>query len=383
MVKNVKALFLLGIALCGCSQDDNPSPEDSIHFDVEGKFSFIENTAIDTCTFANFVDNEYRLRIPFCETTNKGTIIVGTDVRENTASDQTLISIGIVRSTDGGKTFTSPQIVIPHTYESEWDRAMDGTILVNRNNGRIFIFAHRIKTTDVWERIHKKGSYGFDCVFVYSDDDGITWSEPQSFRKVLSIDETSIVSVFGGVGHGITMSNGTLVLPIQCKMAMEDDSETFNIQSGIAYSRDGGNSWKCESLVPCYSSENMVVEYEEGKLLLNAKSYISKRRVFLSADLGKTWEAHETDKILIEPKACQGTLHKIGKWGFFLNPRNESTRSNLTLQITDNFVNWHPVLELYPEHCYGYSCICNNGTNLYAVSETLGGAILFYNISEE
>ena len=371
-----------------CSQENGSDiliPANAVEFDVHGNFSFQVNTAIDTNTFGTLIDNNYHLRIPFCETTNKGTIIVGADVRENTYSDQTAISLGIVRSTDEGKNFITPQIVIPHTNESEWDRAMDGTILVDRNSGRIFIFAHRIKTTDVWETIHKKGNYGFDFVYVYSDDDGLTWSEPQSFRKslTLDIDGTSIVSLFGGVGHGITMTDGTLVLPIQCKMAMEDDSAAYNIQSGIAYSRDGGNTWKCESLVSCYSSENMVVEYEKGKLLLNAKSYISKRRVFISADLGKSWEVHESDKTLIEPIACQGTLHKIGKWGFFLNPRNESTRSNLTLQITDDFVSWHPILELYPEHCFGYSCICNEDQKLYAVSETMGGAILFYKIYQE
>lgn len=365
-----------------CSNDDNSSEEVPVTFDVNGTFKFSSLSAIDTTTFQSLA-GEYKLRIPFCETTNRGTIIVGADIRENTTSDQTRISIGIVRSTDGGTTFSDPQIIIPHTEESEWDRSMDGTILVDRVSGRIYVFAHRVTSTDVWERVHKMGNYPFDCVYVYSDDDGLSWSKPQSWRSSLDIDDSSVVSVFGGVGHGITMTDGTLVLPIQCKMAYEEDSTTFNIQSGIAYSVDRGKSWKCETLVPCYSSECMVVEYEPGRLMLNAKSYIRRRRVFTTSDLGRSWNPHETDQTLIEPNACQGTLHQISKWGFFLNPMNEKTRQNITLQITDDYLSWHPVLELYNERCFGYTCLCNSGDNVYACIETMGGAIFFYKITQQ
>ena len=378
-VKTYRLLCLIISFSCFvcCSESDNLNGDDPISFDINSSFKFTQTIAIDTTTFHGLVD-DYKLRIPFCEVTNSGTIIVGADVREGTASDQTKISIGIVRSTDGGRTFGKPLLVIPHTDKSKWDRSMDGTILVDRITGRIYIFAHRITSTDIWENIHRRGDYPFDCVSVYSDDDGLTWSEPKSFRETLALNDKYVVSVFGGVGHGITMNDGTLILPIQCKMAYEEDSTSYNIQSGIAYSKDRGRTWKIETLVPCYSSECMAVEYELGKLMVNCKSYIGKRRVFTSDDLGKTWLSHITDEQLVEPIACQGSLHKISKWGFFLNPQNEQSRSNLTLQISDDFVNWNTAVEIYTDQCFGYTCLCNDGQDLYAVSETQGRDVLFY-----
>jgi len=335
---------------------------------------------IDTTTFKNQIGN-YRLRIPFCEVSNAGSIIVGADIRENTSSDQTRISIGIVRSTDEGASFKNSQIILPHTNCSKWDRVMDGTILVDRETGRIYVFAHRIKSANIWERVHKKGDYNFDCSYVFSDDDGITWSDPQSFRKELSIDTTHVISIFGGVGHGITMSDGTLVLPIQCKMEVNDTLETYPLQSGIAYSKDHGRSWICESLVPCYSSECMVVEYEKGKLMVNSKSYIGKRRVYVSDNLGRSWIQHQSDKMLIEPKACQGSFHMLKDKGFFLNPCHDKERKNLMLQVSSDYINWKPIMQLISNKSFGYSCLCNSDAYLFAVTETLGNSILLYKIS--
>ena len=388
MNDNMRRLFivLLWISVVGCfvqcaSTYNNAIDEYEIIFNPEGKWSFSSTVAIDTNTFAI---SSYRLRIPFCETTKNGTIIVGADIREGTASDQTKISIGIVRSTDGGRSFSDAKIIIPHTEESDWDRAMDGTILVDSHTGRIFVFAHRVLTKVVWEQIHTMGDYGFSCQYVYSDDDGITWSEPKELRNVLTCNIPYIVSIFGGVGHGITMKDGTLVLPIQCKMAMDYNADVFNIQSGIIYSKDNGKTWTLSTtLVPCYSSENMVVEYKPGELMTNCKSYIGHRRVYVTPDMGDTWTAHETDSTLIEPYACQGTLHKIGNWGFFLNPNNSESRSNLTLQITDDFVRWKPVVELYPEKCFGYSCVCNNGKVIYAALEMNGEFITLHKVEND
>jgi len=376
------SLLSVFIMLLGCTNDDNSGYIKKIEFDVNGFYSYSSNVAIDTTTFINQLQG-YKLRIPFCETTNSGSIIVGADLREGTTSDQAAISIGIVRSTDGGLTFGNQQIIMSHTNESEWDRVMDGTILVDRQTGRVFVFAHSIKSIDRWEKTNKIGNYPFDCVYVYSDDDGLSWSEVHSFRDILSVDDSAIVSVFGGVGHGITMSDGTLVLPIQAKMANEDYPDHYNIQSGIAYSKDRGVTWRCESFLPCYSSECMAVEYEKGKLMLNCRSYIGKRRVFTTDNLGKEWIPHISDQSIIEPRACQGTLHKIGRWGFFLNPQNEKTRSNLTLQLSNDFTSWHSILELYQERSFGYSCLCNDGYNIYAVLETMGESIVFYRIKQE
>jgi len=315
-MRNVFEFILLGLFCVGSINCTDVDELDYTGLNLDNKWDVSRKVIIDRSTFASYVNN-YFLRIPFCEVTNSGTILVGADIRENTISDLTHISIGIVRSIDGGKTFSGSKIIIPHTNESVYDRTMDATILVDRITGRIFVFAHRVVSTYVWEETHVIGEYGFDCVFVYSDDDGLSWSTPVSFKKYLKGELENVVTIFGGVGHGITMENGTLVLPIQCKMATSGNSNTFNIQSGIAYSTDRGQSWHIsKSLVPCYSSENMVVESLRDELIINCKSYIGKRRVFMTSDMGECWVEHPSDRTLIEPYACQGSFHKKNDIGF-------------------------------------------------------------------
>lgn len=352
--------------------------KDEYYINLNDKWNCSRTTAINGSTFAKDIDFYY-LRIPFCEVTNKGTIIVGADIREKSINDITHISIGIVRSEDGGKTFKDSQIIIPHTNHSIFDRAMDATILVDRISGRIFVFAHHIKTTNDWVETHNNGEYGYDCVYVYSDDDGLTWSPPQSIKKTLIGDLTDVITLFGGVGHGITMQDGTLVLPIQCKMAMNDNPNVYNIQSGIVYSKDGGDSWSIsKTLIPCYSSENMVVESENGVLIANCKSYIGERRVFITSDLGSTWVAHSSDRLLIEPIACQGSFHKKDNTYYFVNPHNSSARSNILLQESQDCLNWTPSLTLESKEVCGYSCLCHWNDNLYAAIEMNGESIDFF-----
>lgn len=351
-------------------------------------------TAIDTHTFAGLVEGDYRLRIPFAEVTNSGTLLVGADIREQTASDQTRISIGIVRSTDGGRTFGRPQVVIPHTALSDWDRAMDATILVNRRNGQLFLFAHRITTRNIWERTHEVGDHGFDCVMVTSTDDGLTWSAPVSLRQLMGGFGSGVVSLFGGVGNGITMSDGTLVLPMQCKMATsytgrprgevdESGRKMFNIQSGLLYSRDGGKTWqRSASLLPCYSSECNVVEYRRGQLLINSRGYVGRRRLFTTSDLGTTWQRAEADSALVEPGACQGSFRRV-KLGrrhvaLFVNPRDEKVRQNLTLYRTDDYRTFSPLYTLEKGKTYGYSSLTDDKKHVYVVLETDGSTIVTY-----
>lgn len=352
--------------------------KDEYYINLNDKWDCSRTTAINGSTFAKDIDFYY-LRIPFCEVTNRGTIIVGADIRENSINDITHISIGIVRSEDGGKTFKNPQIIIPHTNHSIFDRAMDATILVDRISGRIFVFAHHIKTTNDWVETHYNGEYGYDCVYVYSDDDGMTWTTPHSFMDILKGDFTDVITIFGGVGHGITMEDGTLVLPVQCKMATKNNSSVFNIQSGIAYSKDRGETWQVsKTLVPCYCSENMVVEHTGGFLINNCRSYIGERRVFITYDLGATWVAHPSDRLLIEPIACQGSFHKKDNTYYFVNPHNSSTRNNILLQESQDCLNWSPSLTLEPQEVCGYSCLCHWNDNLYAAIEMNGESIDFF-----
>lgn len=324
------------------------------------------------------ISGDAYLRIPFCEFTNNGVLIVGCDIRYgNAGADKTHISTGIVRSLDGGKTFSTPQIIIPHGNITDFDRRRDGTILVDRNTNRVFIIVQQITSDKEWTDIHTLQDFGQDTIIVYSDDDGATWSQPQSLIPKLTNPQrlnTDIITFFGGVGAGITMNNGTLVFPIQCGM-VTSSTQKNTIQDGLLYSSDHGESWTLsKTLTPASTSECNVVEFEPGKLLLNLRSGIGKRRVFYTEDMGDTWIIHPSDQTLIEPTACQASLHKA-RIGYkskclFANPHAEDSRRMITVQESTDYINFHPVCLLSRELTKGYTCLCSFADQVIAVYET-------------
>lgn len=312
-------------------------------------------------------------RIPFCDFTNNGVLIVGCDNRIESGADLSPIDICITRSFNLGETFEHPITVLSRTPGGTNYRVMDGAILVNRTTNRVFVFGHRINEETAWETTHS-GNYNGYPVYKYSDDDGKTWSAEVSLAGLKTAD---MVTLFDGVGKGITLNNGTLVMPMQAKMKTDNTSETgtmFNIQSCIAYSTDNGSTWILSNLVPCYSSECQVVELPDGSIMLNARGYISKRRVFITRDLGQTWEPHESDKTIIEPTGCQGCLSKLTIFGTdfytFSNPHSTVDRSNLMVQYSHDATNWHEGMTILKHVSSGYSCTAYyNGRFVVATEE--------------
>lgn len=338
---------------------------------------------IEAIKASAFGSNVY-LRIPFCEFTNSGVLIVGCDVRYgNAGADKTHISLAIARSYDGGKTFTEPQIIIPHTDLGEYDRRRDGTILVDRTTGRIFVICQKITSSTEWTDVHELIDFGQDTVFVYSDNDGETWSEPESIIPYLtdaSRLEKDIITFFGGVGNGVTMQDGTIFFPIQCGMTSTNTSDGGDANGlnatmdGIMYSHDHGQTWTISNLIPCQSSEVNVIEYAPGKLLSNSRGGVGKRRMFASDDLGSTWKPWSADKTIIEPTACQGSfiVARIGykAKGLFSNPQSSARREMISVLETTDYINYHPTCLIHRALTSGYTCLASHGDKVVCIYET-------------
>lgn len=343
-------------------------------------------------------------RIPFCTITTKGTIIVGCEARyDGGASDHQLIDTVIKRSTDRGLTFDSGQIVHKNNGIVANSRKMNPVICVDEITGRIYLFAHNIDVTEAWENSTIPDWYltAADLIYKYSDDDGVTWSAEISLKTTHpEIFPADCVSLFPATGQGITMIDGTLVIPCQVKQPTLyagteiDSSKIFNIQSCFIYltpQNKKTQTWQRSALVPTLSSENMIAEYDQGKLMINCRngSGLTKRRVFITSDLGITWTADSSDKTILEPSingGCQGTLFKarLGNdlfrksYGLFLNPQDATTRLNITLQASSDFHTWHPVKVLYDQYSFGYTCLAQRDNLLIAVLEKSDNNIVLF-----
>ena len=120
-----------------------------------------------------------------------------------------------------------------------------------------------------------------------STDDGKTWSAPINITEQVKKPEWYFL--LQGPGRGITMSDGTLVFPIQ----FIDKTRIPN--AGIMYSKDGGQTWHIHNHARTNTTEAQVAEVTPGTLMLNMRDNRGgSRAVYTTTDLGKTWKEHES-----------------------------------------------------------------------------------------
>jgi len=340
-------------------------------------------------------------RIPGIVTSNKGTLLSVYDIRFDSARDlQGHMDVGLSRSTDGGQTWGPMKSIIDMgTYgglPEKFNGVSDACILVDKNTGHIFVAGcwmhglndnqgNWIKDLDPKSNHHKhqwngtgsmpglspKGTCQF--LMVKSEDDGLTWSKPVNLTKTLKKTEWHLFAP--APGRGITMSDGTLVMPTQGR---DEKSKTF---SNFIYSKDGGKSWKVSNFAKSDTTECQIAELSDGSLMLNMRdnrNYYSKdipesgRAVHVTKDLGKTWTEHPTSrKTLPEPVCCAGLLKHTFKTKrdglpqsilIFSNPPNKTKkggRNKITIKVSlDDGMTWpeeyHLLLDTYKG---AYSCL--------------------------
>jgi sialidase-1 len=204
-----------------------------------------------------------------------------------------------------------------------------------------------------WRRKGSQPGWGIkqtaQFLIAKSSDNGLTWSEPENLTSMIKKPEWWLLAP--APGHGITMKDGTLVLPTEGRDAK---GEPF---SNITWSKDHGKTWTTSN--PAYNNvtECNVVELNDGSLMLNMRdnrnrgnTEVNGRRICTTSDLGTTWTEHPTSrKTLIEP-TCMASLHKheyTDAQGnktnllLFANPSSHSIRDSLTLKVSfDNGQTW-------------------------------------------
>jgi len=292
--------------------------------------------------------NPWAYRIPALAVTNTGTLLAICDRRNPTPADlPNDIDIVIRKSYDYGDTWTAEEIIR--------DRGPVGIgdcqLVVDRQTGTIFNFF-----------VDRDGpGRSIRTYYMYSEDDGNTWSEDIRVDDVLGVSH----ELTAGPGNGIQLKNGKLIIPTY--------GSTTGGRVHFLYSDDHGLSWqRSETAGGPGLGEPTVVQLADDQLMFNCRNVTGeqKRGTMYTNSNGTSWTDVVYDDILIESEVQASFIRFTDTLsGFrknrllFSNPADVNNRKNLTIRISyDEGLTWENSKILYPDGAaYSSMVVLPNG----------------------
>lgn len=319
-----------------------------------------------TVLFQRRMEGYSAFRIPALVQTPTGRIIAFAEGRM-IPSDSGDIDLSMKYTDDLGKTWSNTRIV----WDDKENTCGNPVPVVDRRTGRIILLTTWNRGEDRESQIKERE--GLDKRrphMTYSDDNGLSWSEPVELTNVQRDDWTWYAT---GPGHAIQLKGrkyrGRIVVP--CNHTNFPQGEH---RSHVIYSDDGGLTWHLGGVVAqAGGNESTVVELKNGDLMLNMRNKNRERhkcRAYaISKDGGLTWSDMMYDQGLEEPR-CQGSiLNYNAAWGkpgnvlLFSNPADPDKRINMTIKRSaDSGRTWHEVAAVFPGHsAYSDMAVLQNG----------------------
>lgn len=314
--------FMIAI-LCGTAMAADPEPL------FDKRDVFVAGT-----------ENTHTFRIPALLQTKSGAILALCEARRATRSDHGDIDLVLRRSDDGGHTWSGIRVLA-----NNGSRTMGNPAPVcDQRTGTIWLpFSEDNKRV----------------LLISSTDDGKTWSQPRDITK--DVLPANWHWVGPGPGHGIQLMvgprAGRLVVP--CWAGVERDVPFGATQlSYVMYSDDGGKNWRHGRAATInHSDECQVVELDDGRLYMNARSRMGKRRraFCFSADGGQTWSPIRNDPGMPE-RSCQGSTLRLGPGLIGVaHPVDEQARRVLTVRASRDECRTWPLSRVVDAGAAAYS----------------------------
>ena len=323
-----------------------------------------------------------RYHIPGVTVTARGTVLAWCEAR-SAESDWADIDILLRRSRDGGKTWSSPKSIAKLDGEKrknpaalrlgvdpDWETLNNPVLIADRDGTVHMLFCLE------YER----------CFYQRSDDDGVTWSQPQEITDVFDAfrKDYDWKVLATGPNHSIQLKNGRLVVPVWLSTGSGGNAHRPSVTATI-YSDDGGENWNASEIaIPCDErfinpNETVAVQLKDGTVMLNARneSGAVRRIVVTSPDGATDWSPPRFQRDLIDPICMAGLVryaHDGNNVLLFSNPDTPRGRKNVTLRMSrDEGKSWPIARSIEP----GYSAYSD-------LAVTADGTILcFYGRSKD
>lgn len=310
-------------------------------------------------------------RIPGMLLTRNGTLLCYCEARR-AHNDWALMDILLQRSSDFCNSFSEPIILATGT---EQHPTVNNPVMVEDRNGRI----HFLHCEDY-------GINGGRILRRYSDDDGVTWSEPIDVTYATLPEYRNAFAL--GPGHGLCTGDGTLLFPVWMVPKEYEAPLTHHSPSVIStlYSKDNGETWACGEILPTTPTtinpnETEVALLADGSVYLNTRlgGSITHRGQAYSKNGYENWENYGPNRDLIDPE-CFGSVISVSPPNgshtlLFLNCASKTTRRLVTVKTsTDSGKTWvHGKLLNEQQGGYAELAADDCGEHIFALYETAFG----------
>lgn len=264
-------------------------------------------------------------RIPGLFITKAGTVLAYNEARR-TAEDWAMMDILCQRSTDAGKTFSDFFSLASGTPTHP---TVNNPVMMQDKNGRIhFLYCEDYATN------------GGRVLRRFSDDDGITWSAPVDITPFTAPTERAVFAL--GPGHGITLKDGTLLVPVWLVPGCYRQPIHKHAPSIVTTltSRDLGQTWSLGEWIWTNAAvispnETAAAEIADGRVYLNIRSMASYRSRAYSENGATDWQGLEPDDALADAR-CFGSLTTVTDRDgtqilLFANCQNPEARDHVTV----------------------------------------------------
>jgi sialidase-1 len=328
---------------------------------------------------------KYGYRIPSLLVTNKGTTLAFTERRLG-LHDHAQNDIVLKRSSDAGEIW-GPEIIV---YEDGMNSIND-PLSVQLSDGRIMMMFARFPygrhaRNSGWIKMAEPGydnpNLHVLTFITFSEDDGLTWSEPQDISRSVkplhwlnSNTPGAMIQLEKGAHKGRIITSLWGTVPIEVNGDIERSWEILT-----AWSDDMGKTWQrsnpLEDPEEGFPNECQIVEAVNGNLVIVSRNQggIARRKKAFSEDGGETWSILRTDPSL-PSVACMGSLikgpkKKDGTWDLYASFPSSEGRKNGQIAVSTDFGQSFQIKKIITgPYAYSATQISADGLNLELLYE--------------